>query len=1128
MIPHHVVEVSRSVARAYDSKHACSPALPRVVRQIPKNDILSLDGIPFPKTVAALAREHTAPYSGSLETEVIWAAEYIRLFSDQIDSMLQGQQAFVRAMLLGQYARAQEHLDAIRAQHGISLWWISGAFLVADAIGGLAANRAALQSVLAAKNPFVSPIASFFSQRAEARLSPGNYDAEVTQLCRRHPQTAEYAPALFHFQFETNFHAVPRFGDLAALLHRQSLNAVFDRYRTLVRCLQVLASTDTQGARALLSTTLPSLAPVTRDPRLEILASVATPSSPIRRTSLNRALYSILDGYTRGLYDKVLAEASTLLAAHPDVFELYELAAKAALYSDSAPPIPFPESSLAALLLRAVHDVLEKNERTAAAVALLRKTAYQLDGSHFADHVFGFVLEHDPGPSPLRPSAFAALNSSCVTPRLAQLFNAPDALALLRQLGRSSRHNEAVRLFSALHEGADLEPLALPPHRKLKYRGHALLRQRNFGTAAAVFEELRELSPTPLVELAAVAGLFEAYADADRLSDCAHMLVDAYLTRPHLLSGLPLDRLFSPLAPPPPDVAKDISWPILHSIYLAHRAVDRRAERLYASYEAFLSAHGCDRPSSLGAHRDQFDRARFIFFLRHVCVPEVMDFSVAFASSEELRGERIQICQLLLALDPPHTDAYSQEIARLTQEGQIQRALRHLDQRKIFIDTAGILRSLDRGFRERFERFLEYSQLGQPLRETVGLSGSLDSGNTVLLISDAAIEQLTELFEELLNRFISSNEYGLDSYLSVRIRHGTLSGQLRGPFEREHLITRKSGSAGEYERNRFWGERILGLYGTETQRKCDAAFAAFSSAVDSLIDRARSEWLQIRGPANDNKGLFDFTYAGTQLGEVFARLFTVRSFEAFVQTVFTELWDRTRRNLEDVRTKFRQDLLGELTAALDNLLASLTAAAPDIPHTELAEAARRCRTAIQTEIETIVEWFRSADEQGLADFDPGLLLETASEVIRNCFPLCPFHLESNFDESIRFLGHTFAPFSDLLFILLENAVRHSGLPSVAPVARIERVAETVVITISSSFASSVDTATLLEVATVLSGLKDRGASKIVRSEGGSGHHKLHKIIRHDLARHSDYDVQVSVADRAFTVRITMRTAGVAV
>jgi len=58
----------------------------------------------------------------------------------------------------------------------------------------------------------------------------------------------------------------------------------------------------------------------------------------------------------------------------------------------------------------------------------------------------------------------------------------------------------------------------------------------------------------------------------------------------------------------------------------------------------------------------QFDFEKLTYFLRFVCVPQVMDVSTAFSSSRELDEERTSVCQLLAEIDSANLDEYQTEI----------------------------------------------------------------------------------------------------------------------------------------------------------------------------------------------------------------------------------------------------------------------------------------------------------------------------------------------------------------------------------------------------------------------------------------------------------------------------------
>lgn len=55
----------------------------------------------------------------------------------------------------------------------------------------------------------------------------------------------------------------------------------------------------------------------------------------------------------------------------------------------------------------------------------------------------------------------------------------------------------------------------------------------------------------------------------------------------------------------------------------------------------------------------------------------------------------------------------------------------------------------------------------------------------------------------LRDRFLSDPKYGLDFFLSTRIRHGTLVNQIRHEFQAHNLVT-NIGENNQYKDDEFW------------------------------------------------------------------------------------------------------------------------------------------------------------------------------------------------------------------------------------------------------------------------------------------------------------------------------------
>ena len=572
-----------------------------------------------------------------------------------------------------------------------------------------------------------------------------------------------------------------------------------------------------------------------------------------------------------------------------------------------------------------------------------------------------------------------------------------------------------------------------------------------------------------------------------------------------------------------------IDWPIVRYIHIEH---ERRPDdwQLYEAYDDYLAAHGVDRASKLDLSALTAETARLIFFLRYICVPEVMDYSLAFASSTELEDERIAVCQMLLSLDPENTKAYSAEISRLTLASAIRATIQRVDERKVYIDTEGIRRSLDKSFHDRFERYIAYTRLSSELRERMGLSDLVDRDlDAVVYISDESFGLFSGLFDELKARFISSNDYGLDSYLSVRIRHGTLSGHARSIFERLNLITRKNTTTGEYERNDVLLQQHFRFLNPENEHSADMLLRRLSREIDETIESAKKNWIQIKGPGAPD-GLFNYDYSPEQYGAAFVRLIEADEFEPFVMGVFSELRDRTEYNLAIVREKIRGEMAAALSSALDDAAGGLYSLDAALRDGQLAQSFAQCRTHIHNELETVASWFQHADDRVHPDISLRLLVDTCASIVRNFHPNFELVLANQVGDRIWCEGRTVLTLVDILLILLENISKHSdGIRAQATVsARFE--GEKLHLEVTNAIPVGADVAEIEAAASRLNTIScdpeptDAG----VRSEGGSGHPKLHKLLRTDLGRGADYNVHVRIdGGVVFVVSVVAGARGIA-
>jgi hypothetical protein len=137
-------------------------------------------------------------------------------------------------------------------------------------------------------------------------------------------------------------------------------------------------------------------------------------------------------------------------------------------------------------------------------------------------------------------------------------------------------------------------------------------------------------SSIPYIRRQAIRCVAHSLLRLDRLQEAIDFVVEKALTEPALVPILPVEECASKLDKSTRvRLASSLSVPILLDLYSRHISFRFDDQRSYA-YEDFLFAHGLSRPSELRTKRTEFDVRQLVYYLRFVCVPEIMEVSTAF------------------------------------------------------------------------------------------------------------------------------------------------------------------------------------------------------------------------------------------------------------------------------------------------------------------------------------------------------------------------------------------------------------------------------------------------------------------------------------------------------------------
>src|SRR5690606_31050708 len=114
---------------------------------------------------------------------------------------------------------------------------------------------------------------------------------------------------------------------------------------------------------------------------------------------------------------------------------------------------------------------------------------------------------------------------------------------------------------------------------------------------------------------------------------------------------------------------------------------------------------------------------------------------------------------------------------------------------KISMDEEPIRDWARKNLRGKFDRFRALTEAGMETVSDKYLLDMLDrlaSGAPDTKPYEIPDNEVSALFAEILDQLCResslNSRHGINSYLSSRIRHGTISGQLRRPSQEQHLL----------------------------------------------------------------------------------------------------------------------------------------------------------------------------------------------------------------------------------------------------------------------------------------------------------------------------------------------------
>ncbi|MEE9926431.1 MAG: hypothetical protein PBV01_24270 [Brucella anthropi] len=1040
----------------------------------------------------------------SLDKELVWASEIILRNLRSISSFLYYKTAIETALSADEAEVTISLLDELEENEGFSLFSISTRIAILQLYVGLEAQKEYLAKI---RSQNASPNIQFFcywwSVRCEESSSWVNFEKEFSSRLKRWSLPDSFRS---HIGFEV-LRRFPVNGEEASLICGSYLSTAFDVYQTVIAVAELCLIEDRSNF-AVFVPLLELLSKLVPDPRITKLLFLANENFSLGRLRLPDLSWR-----------NALVQAEPVT---PDSMpsSLEEIRAASIIGYNFDNKHPFARRISEAFCYE------KRPEETTRSRSTLVKLGAMFD--HLSIGNWLSALAADPDRLDTVASEFAAkrrfVHTDCLDPEVIWKLETSHQKALRKMLPASTDNPYLEWIDKLAQRAAGGSSGLLSRAAELELDLTAAFASKTHQAMIDFANEYeKEVGRHSYLSLNA---LVRGELGLRGVASAACFLVDRLLENPHYAAWLPIEELASRAMQEQVD-AKAIDIPILLH-FAAQRSSDPfSSERTYA-VEDYLAAHGALRPRDLiETIARPHATSKEIFFFRECCAVSSMRISTLFQNETELEEERIAICQWLIEEECDQAEILAEEVRELVRGRLVRQGLRELEGNKLSIDSAGLRAWADRALREDYNRYMDLLKSGLfvvdlAFKEAV-LSAieSADPANSSLVIPEnEGASLLGSIVTRAIREFALHSEHGLDAYLSLRIRHGTISGHLRGPIEELNIITRRR-TDGSYLPNEHWIDRLGGSLPRESILDIDRRLSRLSSEYDELIERLTKELIQVR-TTDKPKGLIPVEVSSGVLAVILTETIPGVSFGDFMVRCEDIFWVIVSSGSGPIRAAI-DDIASEIHHIFDGAEEHLRQFGEDST-AQLRDSLVRGKGIALTQLEKIHDWLQPPTTQGSIGLDVEALVKVSLAVIQGFYNTFQPKISVSSNSILQLRGAV-RWFSDVFFILFENVMKYSG-NAIDPEVKITIDEEPE--HLSFKVTNSVDVMTqdrIERIERARERIQNGSFRTAVRSEGGTGLPKLAKVIA--FGNGGELDFQYNKAESIFEVHFKVRIIEVA-
>jgi len=1101
-------------------------------------DNFDLDAVAKPVDYKSLEPKYTPQYA-TKENEIKWCTSYLSYFDDLLTHFIDAREDFNYNILLGNYNIAEDILDGLQNSFGFSLWGIKSRLLLYQEKKGLEKQKELSKHIRekALDKSFVQAISYYNSLKNEPNVSPGGFSQEMDDLDKE--QEIPNSVAIYlKYHAITSF--VPSLNDLNLVLATEAASSVIDLYESLIYYTRWIVGKKSENDYPFMSIAIKKVGAHEWDNRARTLLAQMGDKSVLPLDNVYNCPYSYEYLLKKGNIASIHAFIDNL-KDNPSQFDLIEILAlltdgKSSGYKflkQRVEESSIPDSAPLKEIMLNSAGLLQKNRAALESGYDLYKMAQRFSHMHWADRLVDLIRRELPTTAPNIGGSYARYalaGGSTIHPSqiryLSELTSLDESFYVNVTDYISDKDYPCVSAYSGYlldlyHENERVRPEAIIDGETILARAQTDIRR----TGSCRSQDIDSLLNIDSGYYSEKAKRLKALSllNSGRNQEAVRYSANTYTENAFLYTILPLRQILESIDQQTEEwrsLCADLSMPVFLGMCDNHTSIQIEQEIRYALDDA-VRYNNADYPSELIDDGDIPHDIKIYNFLSDVCTESRLDVLLSLESSEAVARERLKICQFLISREYKK-EKHEEEVRDIYRRILIKKRMREVEKSKIYIDIEGVRKSISKDNEEKFKRYKDFINSGideDTMEVRNKAKQKVQEGGRKILNLSLPTNEMNRLLESIVSsirdEFALNDKHGLDAYVSVRIRHGTFSGQIRSPLRERSLITQQT-DKGYYRENKYWLDKLSIPQGEKGEAL--KVFDEFAKKFDRFLKEVKDTWLQVKLRPEDN-GMFNFILLKPEIAYLSSTIDNESKYDDFFDTVVDLLYERLDHSLDEISNRFENEAKNRVDSMLNKLSEDITSLSMrDEP--EFVDEINSARSELKGSLDRVSEWF---DLSQTTSNDP-CSIEDAISVAVNSIQLAydDFEVDIQHDyptELLLAVGPKLPTFVDIMFNLFENVVQHSGLEQ--PEATVTINAQggatadisAVSLRIENSLAENqITSVDLNQIEEIRESVTTGKVGPAVSQEGGTGLLKVRKMLSHDLGADNELSMDFGIID----------------